>query len=322
MPIALLDADGNVRFSNPSFGRRFGKALDSILGKNLEDLLGPGSGFSWNEFKNSKLGKYKILEGFPSEGTAPSFSGNLTLLEGEGEILFELEERSDSEREKRISAVVSRLYHDLQEPIRNLSSFLKLTSDRYSRSMEPKAAEFIRISLQSADRLWTRISGLLRFLRLERRAETFRTVSLENVRDDAFETVGEELKRNGFVVFSEGRFPEVKGDSDLLAELFIQLIHNSIRFRKTSDRSELKIRCEETATFHKISVMDYGIGADLKGDRRVIIFKKYHEIEDDIRPGTGLFFCEKIMELHGGRLEIASEPNAGFTVELFFPKVS
>ncbi|TGK37509.1 histidine kinase [Leptospira gomenensis] len=321
-PIALLDGDGYLRFCNSSFLIRFGQTQDAVFGKKLEELLLPGSVFSWNEFKKNKLEKYKVTGVPDSFGSLKAVSGRLILLEDGQEVLLELERETDPEKTKRIAAVISRLYHDLQEPIRNLSSFLKLLSDRYSSSMEPKAAEFLGISLQSAERLWMRISGLLRFLRLEKRTDVFRRVSLENVWKETVRQTREKLEQNGFVVLVEGKLPEVNGDFDLLEELFLQLVHNSIRFRKTSTGSELKLVCEEQGSFHKISVRDNGIGADLKGNRSVIIFKKYHELEGDDRPGTGLFFCESIVDLHGGRLEIDSEPDEGFTVGLFFPKIS
>lgn len=67
-----------------------------------------------------------------------------------------------------IAAVVSRMYHDLQEPIRNQNTFLNLLYEKYSNSLNEKGKEFLRFSIQSSQRLWERINGLLLFLKIEK----------------------------------------------------------------------------------------------------------------------------------------------------------
>nr|WP_232380707.1 ATP-binding protein [Leptospira ainlahdjerensis] len=214
------------------------------------------------------------------------------------------------------------MYHDLQEPIRNLTSFLKLLEKQSSNELSPKAQEFLQICLAGANRLWSRIHALISFLRIEKEQRFFSKISLRKTIEAALQDLSEDLETYGFTVEWKGDFPEIEGNSPLLQELFFNLFQNSIRFRKQNEPGRISISYWNDSGVPKIRIEDRGIGVDLKESNYFIeLFHRYPNAEEMEGSGSGLFFCKKIAELHGGHLEIETSHNAGFLVTISFPKM-
>nr|WP_232371580.1 ATP-binding protein [Leptospira ainazelensis] len=212
------------------------------------------------------------------------------------------------------------MYHDLQEPIRNLTSFLKLLEKRSAKELSPKGQEFLRFSLASADRLWNRINALLSFIRIEKEQRLFHKISLKQTIQDGLNDLKEDLETSALRVEWEGEFPEINGNGPLLRELFFNLFQNSIRFRKPNIPGRVLVSYQNLSGVHKIRIQDEGVGVDLKENNYFIeLFHRYPNADEIEGAGTGLFFCKKIAELHGGRLEIETSANVGFSVTISLP---
>ncbi|EQA61242.1 sensor histidine kinase [Leptospira alexanderi] len=327
-PVGVLDSDLRIIICNSSFvklcsclhsGELKNQKLGQILAFQNSSLL--------EKFKNCKLEetiffRERFLNSFRKE---IDLKGALTRQKlGKKELFFleVLDSSSDfnlKTKEKEIAAIVSKVYHDLQEPIRNQTTFLRLLSDKYSNGLNEKGKEFLRISIDSAQRLWSRISGLLSFLRIEKEKNAFKTLSLKEVIEETLTSFEENFLKIGAQVNVEGNFPKIVGNFFLLKELFSNLLSNSIQFRNTNVVCKLFISYSEEAQFHIVRVRDNGIGTDrVEKNYFIDLFKKYHLSEELSGPGTGLFFCKRIAELHGGNIEIETDRTSGFGVIVRF----
>ncbi|XDD48932.1 ATP-binding protein [Leptospira sp. WS92.C1] len=328
-PIVILNRDERIDFCNLAFAKLVGSTPILLKSQDFREFFRFQNLTLSEECKNSKLQKsiffkdriqlfdgQEVLLG----GSIAYFSEN----SGDYFLLEILEKTEDSifqEKETEIATVISRIYHDLQEPIRNLSSFLKILSDKYSKELNPKGQDFLRICVQAANRLWERINGLLLLPRIEKEKNILKLLSLKKIIDESLLDIKEDLEKTGTQVFVEGEFPELIGNPVLLREVFLNLLNNSIQFRKKDQNSQIKIIYSNRSRFHEIQVQDNGIGVDLAEKKYFIgLFKKYHDIEEFNGPGTGLFFCKKIVELHGGFLEVKTQKAMGFSVTISFPR--
>lgn len=329
-PIGVLDNDLRIIICNSSFANRLARSNpDQLKSRELTQLLPIQNDSLWEEFKNSKLEKTIYFKEHFQNAFAEEvdLKGALTRQRsGEEEILF-LEildcpsEQNLKLKEKEIATIVSKMYHDLQEPIRNHTTFLKFLSEKYSNELNGKGKEFLQLSMEGASRLWSRINGLFLFLRIEKERNVFKILSLREVLEESILTSKEDLDKAGMKVNFNGEFPEIAGNSFLLKELFGNLISNAIQFKNSNPADRILsfsyIREED---FHKLQVGDNGIGVDLMEKSFLIdLFKKYHKAEEFSGPGTGLYFCKRIAELHGGSLEINTDLTSGFEAILRFP---
>ncbi|EMO61818.1 GHKL domain protein [Leptospira borgpetersenii serovar Pomona str. 200901868] len=330
-PVGILDDDLRIIICNSSFvklcscfhrGEFKNQELGQILAFQNSSLL--------EKFKNCKLEetiffRERFLNSLRKE---IDLKGTLTRQKSGKKELFFLEILDSSSdfnlktKEKEIAAIVSKVYHDLEEPIRNQTTFLRLLSDKYSNGLNEKGKEFLQISIDSAQRLWSRINGLLSFLRIEKEKNVFQTLSLKEVIEETLTSFEENFLKIGAEVNIEGNFPKIVGNFFLLKELFSNLLSNSIRFRNTNVSCRLFISYSEGARFHIICVRDNGIGVDrVEKNYFIDLFKKYHFSEELLSgPGTGLFFCKRIAELHGGNIEIEIDRTSGFGVIVRFPR--
>ncbi|WP_245667146.1 sensor histidine kinase [Leptospira tipperaryensis] len=329
-PIGILDDNLQVTDCNLSFASLCGEEeIETCKGKYLERILKIRNVSLFGEFKNSKLEKQILFQDRieNSSGKEMDCKGVLTRINfGTSEILLLeileiLNEQSYQKKEKELSAVVSKMYHDLQEPIRNLTSFLKLLVQRSSTELSPKGQEFLQISLAGADRLWNRINSLLSFLRIEKEKRLFLKISLKKTIEESLIDLKDDPEASELDVEWKGEFPEIVGNEPLLRELFLNLFQNAIRFRKPNERGRVIVSYQDSPGAHRIRIQDDGIGVELKENNYFIeLFHRYPNAEGLEGVGAGLFFCKKIAELHGGSLEIETSLNSGFSVTISLPR--
>ncbi|WP_165781687.1 sensor histidine kinase [Leptospira adleri] len=328
-PIGILDNSLQIIDCNDSFASLCGEAeKENCKGKSPDQVFEIQNESLLEEFRNSKLGKPILFSERVRNrlGEKKEYKAALTRIRIDSsevlllEILEFLQEDSSSKKEKELSAVVSRIYHDLQEPIRNLTSFLKLLEKRSSSELSPNGKEFLGISLGAADRLWNRINSLLSFVRIEKERNFFRRISLKRTIEESIFDLKKEIETSDLKVEWKGDFPEIPGNESLLREVFFNLIQNSIQFRKQNQPARVSISCESAPEVHRIQISDEGIGVDLKGNPYFIeLFHRYPNAQNPEGVGSGLFFCKRIVELHGGSLEVETAPNVGFSVTILLP---
>jgi signal transduction histidine kinase len=202
--------------------------------------------------------------------------------------------------------------HDLQEPLRKVSSFAQLLAKQYQGKLDADADEFIGFMVDGARRMQALIQNLLAFSRLGRKGKAFTPVDAAAPLKQALANLQSAIEECGAGI-SSGQLPTVLGDEVQLVQLFQNLIGNAIKFRGT-EKPVIQVRAESAGPEWTFSVSDNGIGIDPQFAERIfVIFQRLHSREEYPGTGIGLAFCKKIVERHGGRIWLASHPAPGTT---------
>ncbi len=191
--------------------------------------------------------------------------------------------------------------HDLQEPLRMISSYVQLLQRRYRDRIDEDADEFITYAVDGAKRMQGLIQGLLQYSRVGTHGKPFETIDCETILDRALANLQILLTESGAQV-TRDPLPTLSGDSTQLVQLFQNLIDNACKFRdNTTPQIHVSARLETGQWL--FSVSDNGIGIDPEYAERIfIIFQRLHGREAFPGTGLGLAICKKIVERHGGRI--------------------
>ncbi|MGB7758308.1 MAG: PAS domain S-box protein [Bryobacteraceae bacterium] len=200
--------------------------------------------------------------------------------------------------------------HDLQEPLRMVSSYMQLLSRRYKGKLDSNADEFIGFAVDGAKRMQQLINDMLAFSRVATTGRDFKPVAADAALKQALSNLKaavEESQAN--VTFDP--LPVVSADSGQLTQLFQNLIGNAIKFRRR-EPPRIHVSAERRAKEWVFSVRDNGIGIEPQHlDRIFVIFQRLHTAAEFPGTGIGLAISKKIAERHGGHLWVTSEPGAG-----------
>jgi PAS domain S-box-containing protein len=200
--------------------------------------------------------------------------------------------------------------HDLQEPLRMVSSYVQLLARRYEGRLGAQADEFIRYAADGAQRMQQMITDLLEYSRVGRQRVPFATTRLDDALERALVNLRVAIAEAGAVVTHEP-LPTVLADTAQMSRLFQNIIGNAIKFR--GDRApEVRITVERRGEHWQIAVRDNGIGVDPQYANRLFqVFQRLHPRDRYPGSGVGLAICKRIVERHGGRIWVESEPGKG-----------
>ncbi|TYL40114.1 two-component sensor histidine kinase [Natronococcus pandeyae] len=256
------------------------------------------------------------------------FQLTATRTEYEGEVYgivthWNITDRKQSEQQveesnERLQKFAYAVSHDLQEPLRMITSYLELLERRYADDLDEDAEEFIEFAVDGAERMRDMIEGLLEYSRIETRGNPFEPVDL----DEVFEEVRTDLQ----VVLEEQEgelsvdsLPTVPGDRSQLRQLFQNLLQNAIKY-SGDEPPRIHVEAEEGDDEWIVAVSDDGIGIDPDDQKRIFdVFDRLHSREEYEGTGIGLALCERIAERHGGTIEVESEPGEGSTFFVTLP---
>jgi|GEM_PF-1889591 len=203
--------------------------------------------------------------------------------------------------------------HDLQEPLRMVTSYLQLLQQRYKGQLDADADEFIGYAVDGATRMKTLITDLLAFSRVGTHTKEFAPTDCEVVLEKALQNLRIAIEKSGAVI-THDPLPSVMGDDSQLSQLLQNLIGNSIKFHSEKP-PQIHVGAKQVDGFWQFCVQDNGIGFDaaMYGERVFVIFQRLHGKNEYAGTGVGLAICKKIIERHGGRIWVESQPGAGST---------
>jgi len=214
--------------------------------------------------------------------------------------------RSNTELE-RFAYVAS---HDLQEPLRTITSYLQLLERRYRGKLDQQADEYIRFVIDGAQRMRLLMQGLLEYSRLGRSDRPLTQVDMNRVVDDAMAALRQQITENGARITRDDLAP-VQGDRLQLIQLFQNLISNSIKFRG-KDAPRVHVSCVASPKGHQFEVADNGIGIEPQFREHIFeMFNRLHDRERYPGHGIGLALCRRIVDRHAGRIWVEGKPGAG-----------
>jgi PAS domain S-box-containing protein len=202
--------------------------------------------------------------------------------------------------------------HHLQEPLRMVVSYVQLLEQRYKDQLGDEADEFISYAITGATRIRMLINDVLAFSRVTTRARPFAPTDVSGTLSRMLNNLKKALQEIGATVTLDD-MPTVLADGEQLRQVFQHLLLNAIQFR--SERPlEIHIGAEHAKDAWVFSVRDNGIGIEPQYfDRIFLIFQRLHRAEEYSGTGIGLAVCKKIVERHGGRIWVESEPDVGST---------
>jgi len=209
--------------------------------------------------------------------------------------------------------------HDLQEPLRMITSYVQLLARRYKDKLDDEANEFIDFAVDGATRMQQLINDLLAYSRAGTRDKPFKPTNCTTVVNRVIHNLKPAILENEAVI-TTNQLPTVMADELQLEQLFQNLISNAIKFR-SRETPQIQISAIQNQVNEWVfSVQDNGIGIEPEyGERIFVIFQRLHTREKYSGTGIGLAICKKIVERHNGHIWFESQPGRGATFYFTIP---
>jgi light-regulated signal transduction histidine kinase (bacteriophytochrome) len=209
--------------------------------------------------------------------------------------------------------------HDLQEPLRKVTSFCQLLHDRYGGQLDERADQYIEFAVDGAKRMQTLINDLLAFSRVGRLHQEYTEVELERVLAAAADSLSVAVGESGAVV-THDPLPTVVGNATQLGVLFQNLLANAVKFRSPERPPRIHVEAVRDGDSWSFAVRDNGIGIEPEYAERVfVIFQRLHTRDAYPGNGIGLAMCKKIVEFHGGVIAVDPDYTGGTRVSFTLP---
>src|SRR5262245_4387876 len=208
--------------------------------------------------------------------------------------------------------------HDLQEPLRLVSSFVQLLAQRYHGRLDTDADEYIGYVVEGTRRMSQLLQDLLSYARLEAGQDTRAPTDLERVVADTLQILQPAITESGATV-THGRLPTVVADGRQIGQVVQNLLSNALKFRGP-EPPRVQLWARRQGAEWIIAVQDNGIGIEPRYAQRIFgMFERLHTRTAYSGSGIGLAICKRIIERHGGRIWVESEPGKGATFFFTLP---
>jgi len=336
-----ITPDGIVTFWNHAAENIFGYTSEEMVGHTLEKIIPP------DLYPKHEHGIRRLAEGWPSHviGTTMELQGvkkdgsrfPLELLisvwasESDGK-MYTATIRDVSERKRYEEALIKSngemerftyiASHDLQEPLRMVTSYLQLLDKQYTAQLDDKAKKYIGYAVSGSQRMRNLIQDLLLYSRVTSKTKEMVQTNLNACVDSALDSLQAAINESHAEI-ERDQLPSVSGDPIWLTQVFQNLLANSIKFRKPGVPPNILIRCTDEHSMWRIDISDNGIGFDMQySDKIFVVFQKLHRKEEYEGTGIGLSICKKVIEQHGGTIWATSVPDKGSVFSFTLPKYS
>ena len=348
LAIAATDLDFVIKYCNPAAEKFFGYRSDEVVGRTVphihEKLKVDPSRFekAIEIVKREKIYIYNVrvktesgvrflesrVSGIWDEGG--KLTGFVLMSSDVTDKIKAEEERKNLEEKlrtyslelersnKELELFASIASHDLQEPLRSVSGFARLLQKRYKDKLDQNADEFISFIVEGADRMQQLIRDLLDYSRVTAWGKPFVPVDCNNAIVAALANLKLAIEESGAVVTFDP-LPVVSADPGQIIRLFQNLIGNAIKYRGDSEPAS-HVSAKREGDEWVFSVADNGIGIDAKYYARIFqIFQRLHKRDEYPGTGIGLAVCKRIIDRHGGRIWVESEPGKGSVFHFTIP---
>lgn len=223
--------------------------------------------------------------------------------------------------------------HDLQEPLRKISTFAERVNSKYKESLGEEGQSYLKRVLASAGNMQTLLEDLLDFSKLSFEEKKLEKLNLQQCINGVISDLELKIEESQTVVKC-GDSPEIEAYPSQIRQLFSNLINNSIKFRKEHEAPLISIVCDsvkhsdypqfplaENKEYIRINVEDNGIGFDEEFSERIFkIFQRLHGKAEYKGSGIGLAICKKIVDNHHGFIFANSRPNVGSNFTILLPQ--
>ena len=209
--------------------------------------------------------------------------------------------------------------HDLQEPLRMISSYTQLLERKYKDKLDQDATDYIQFVVNGAIRMQKLLNDLLEFSKINSHAKMSEQVSMSTPLGQAISNLQSLIADNNALITNDD-LPVITADDSQVMRLFQNLIGNAIKFKKKTELPKIHISCTRQKNMYQFSVADNGIGMEMQyHDRVFTIFQRLHSVKHYPGTGIGLSICKRIVERHGGTIWFESIVNEGTTFYFTIP---
>ena len=209
--------------------------------------------------------------------------------------------------------------HDLQEPLRTVSAYSQLLSDKYASVLDAEGNQFVQYLLTASARMSMLVKDLLNYARLTTEHDRPSSVALDEDLEAALSHLSAAITESGATV-THDPLPSLSVDRGQMVRLFQNLIGNAVKYRKSDQPPKVHITAEQNGAEWIFSVRDNGIGFDPQYSSTIFEpFKRLHSAEEYPGTGVGLAICRRIIQAHRGRIWAESQPGQGTTVSFALP---
>ena len=342
--MVVVNQAGVIVLVNTQVERQFGYRRDELVGEKIKKIIPEGfaerliadATRSTAEALAQHIGAGIELSGRRKDGTEFPIEIMLSPLESTEGILVTAAIRNISARKKSEQelAVANQVLeesnlelkqfayiasHDLQTPLRSITGFVQLLQQEYEGKLDEQAQDWILRTVRAVARMQTLIRDLLSYSCVEARSGPFTQIPFLDIVNDALILLESSIHDSGGQVTCD-KLPMVMGDRSQLVQLMQNLIGNGLAYR--SDKPpHIHISAERGGKDWIFSVRDNGIGIDPKHyDQIFEIFKRLHNQKDKPGTGIGLAVCRRVVNRHGGKIWVESEPGHGSTFHFTIPE--
>ena len=343
-PILIRDLDGNIVDLNRAAEETYGWSRDELIGKPIRTIVSPTRHEIVDELheqckRGEKVENIEALHRRKSGQTIPvllslslltdekgaplgiaSITKDLTDLKRTEEMLrskTEALERSNKDLEEFAYVAA----HDLREPLVGIAAYLKVLQQRCRDSLSAEARKFISRALDITLRMDGLIQSLLAYSRLGTEQETPEPTDCNLAMDRALSNLASAIEGSGAKI-TRDTLPLVVGNPSQVVQLLQNLLSNAIKF--AADRPlEIHVGATKEGPVWQFFIRDNGIGIEPPYfDRIFRIFQRIETSRESPGTGIGLANCKKIVERHGGRIWVESEPAKGSTFFFTIPTMT
>ncbi len=219
------------------------------------------------------------------------------------------EELSQSNAELEKFAYIAS--HDLQEPLRMVTSFMSRLEYKYSDQLDDKAKQYIHFAVDGAARMQKIILDLLEYSKIGKKEYKYEEIDVNNLMEEVLQLNTSIInEKNALVTWD--KLPKIYGYKTPLLQLFHNVVNNSLKYQLADKKPLVKILVEEHIDHWQFSVHDNGIGIESQFLNKIFdMFQRLHQKEKYSGTGIGLAICKKIVESHEGKMWVESEEGAG-----------
>jgi signal transduction histidine kinase len=208
--------------------------------------------------------------------------------------------------------------HDLQEPLRMITGYTNLLAKRYAGKLDQDADEFMAFAVNGAKRMHVLINDLLSYSRVGTNARPLTRSNCEETLARTLASLQVAIKESGATITHDD-LPIVLADETQIGQLLQNLLGNAIKYRGKNP-PEIHVGCKRDGGYWLFSIKDNGIGIDPQYSERIfVIFQRLHTRDEYSGTGIGLAICKKIVDRHGGKIWVESEPGQGTTCFFTIP---
>ncbi|MEO7048605.1 MAG: ATP-binding protein, partial [Ferruginibacter sp.] len=302
----------------------FNGLLDTVTYKRYQAAINENKEQHYETF-SEKLGKWLEVSAYPSSNGLTGYFRDITDRKLSDLQLSTLNLKLD-EHVKDLAASNKELEqfayvasHDLQEPLRMVTSFLTQIEKKYAGLIDAKGKKYIHFAMDGAKRMRQIILDLLEFSQVGQTDDKTESVDLNELVKEILSLLRRQVEEKKAVIKVK-KLPVVKTLKSPLRQVFQNLISNSLQYND-GIKPEITIGVIEMDNFWQLSVTDNGIGIDAEYfDKIFTIFQRLHNKDEYSGTGIGLAICKKIIESMGGKIWLESEEGKGSTFYFTLPK--